>query len=541
LSFPEDKQLMMSNQLNAAMILLMTGVFIIDVIDKLVSFGIGFLFETHMNEGLAFNLVLMILLGFVNLWFNRNGYFRTAKALFSFGPLFLLLVYPLIVNNVYNELYFWYPFAPIPFLLAPIFLYDIKKDKWLYIATILYTVFFILFSSELLGIFATEPVSIEPIVQENLLFYKVAPLFLAGFSFAAVYYLIYQNNRYDVRLKDQNNRLNQTIEELESTQKQLITNEKMAVIGRMSTELTHELNTPIAAIKGNLGLMVSDQKTVNDLWMDVIHDISIDEFNALILLVKRILYDKKVVQSQQKLNENRLMVREQLVSNEIPLERHRTIMDYFADFGISYIEPYMAICKHNLYAELLEIAYCQQNLNFSVHISQDAIHKAERLIKKLKTYSFQKGWESTRLFDLTHLVHNSIELLESKLTDVRVDLKFEDHLPMLDGYPDEIIQVINNLLGNAIDAMDNQGKLDIKCFKDAGGIKLEIEDTGGGIDTSEDIFQPFFTTKKEGQGTGLGLNICKKIIQKHGGSIDYRNGRSGAIFSIWLPASIHVN
>ncbi|MGF7179036.1 sensor histidine kinase [Tunturiibacter psychrotolerans] len=105
----------------------------------------------------------------------------------------------------------------------------------------------------------------------------------------------------------------------------------------------------------------------------------------------------------------------------------------------------------------------------------------------------------------------------------------------------EILQVISNLLVNALDALPPEGTLVLRLRKHHGEVRFVIADNGHGISEEhvESIFRPFFTTKQD-RGTGLGLALSKKIIERHQGSISMRSsvrpGRSGTIFRISLPA-----
>lgn len=106
--------------------------------------------------------------------------------------------------------------------------------------------------------------------------------------------------------------------------------------------------------------------------------------------------------------------------------------------------------------------------------------------------------------------------------------------------------VIMNLILNAAQAMDGRGTLRIKtALKDAGErILFEISDTGPGIspDILPRIFEPYFTTKKEGQGTGLGLSLVYRIIENHNGQIQARSTPGeGTTFTIEMPATINIS
>ena len=105
----------------------------------------------------------------------------------------------------------------------------------------------------------------------------------------------------------------------------------------------------------------------------------------------------------------------------------------------------------------------------------------------------------------------------------------------------EILQVVSNLIVNALDALPADGTLAVRIRKRANMVHILIADNGHGIpvEYTGSIFEPFFTTKEE-KGTGLGLPLSKQIIERHGGKIwvrsSVRPGKSGTTFRISLPA-----
>jgi signal transduction histidine kinase len=109
--------------------------------------------------------------------------------------------------------------------------------------------------------------------------------------------------------------------------------------------------------------------------------------------------------------------------------------------------------------------------------------------------------------------------------------------------PDQITQVLVNLLSNAFAAMPDGGRLTIRTEGDAQRVRLIVSDTGGGIlpEHFDKLFEPFFTTKKVGQGTGLGLAVSYGIVKMHRGDIkvasnaDPAKGPTGTTFTVVLP------
>jgi signal transduction histidine kinase len=101
----------------------------------------------------------------------------------------------------------------------------------------------------------------------------------------------------------------------------------------------------------------------------------------------------------------------------------------------------------------------------------------------------------------------------------------------------ELNQVWTNIIENAIDAMQRQGELRVRTFREDNYIVVEIGDNGPGIppETKPHIFDPFFTTKGVGEGTGLGLNTVLTIVKKLGGDVQVASKRGDTRFQVWLP------
>ncbi len=110
-------------------------------------------------------------------------------------------------------------------------------------------------------------------------------------------------------------------------------------------------------------------------------------------------------------------------------------------------------------------------------------------------------------------------------------------IPQIWCYSDELIQVWTNLIHNGIQAMKGGGTLTLATALENEIIKVEITDSGSGIplEIKEKIFEPFFTTKPRGEGSGLGLHISKKIVDKHQGTIIVDSQPGQTKFSILLP------
>jgi signal transduction histidine kinase len=123
---------------------------------------------------------------------------------------------------------------------------------------------------------------------------------------------------------------------------------------------------------------------------------------------------------------------------------------------------------------------------------------------------------------------------------VEVERDLPADLPIIHGNPKTLQQIFLNLFINAIQAMRDGGILAVRARTENGGhwLKVEVADTGAGIDPEDlpHIFDPFYTTKEVGRGTGLGLSVSYSIAQKHGGHIEVKSQKGkGSIFTVVLP------
>jgi signal transduction histidine kinase len=143
--------------------------------------------------------------------------------------------------------------------------------------------------------------------------------------------------------------------------------------------------------------------------------------------------------------------------------------------------------------------------------------------------------------NLNDVVRNSVQLLRPRLSRLPsgiVHLKLSDEEPVVLGHPGELMQIVLNLVLNALYAVQDAGHVTISTQIKGNMVILQVLDTGIGIqeDHLPKLFEPFFTTKPPGQGIGVGLSTCYNIISKHGGyiTVDSEPGH-GAIFEVILP------
>ncbi len=179
-------------------------------------------------------------------------------------------------------------------------------------------------------------------------------------------------------------------------------------------------------------------------------------------------------------------------------------------------------------------------LTEDVKIVEDQIRRMEQSVNALLDFARPSPVERRSLV-LRELIPNVIRLLEGQAKKQGVELQFEEVIGdlVLNADRDQLQQLILNLGLNALSVMPSGGTLTFSVRNHGDGMAcVLVSDTGPGIapDVVEDIFKPFFTTKK--QGVGLGLNICRRIAEEHGGSLTAANGPTGgAVFELCLPSA----
>jgi signal transduction histidine kinase len=170
--------------------------------------------------------------------------------------------------------------------------------------------------------------------------------------------------------------------------------------------------------------------------------------------------------------------------------------------------------------------------------------RASEIVNSLLNFS-RTSTTSFGDVDLNKVVRETMSLLEHQIRKVGVEVKLDlaGTLPPVHGNAGKLQQVFLNLFLNARDAMDGGGELSVRTWAEPSGARVEISDTGHGIPAEyiRRIYDPFFTTKGSGKGTGMGLSVTYGIIQEHKGSIEVSSRQGGTRFQLRLPWSRSVS
>ncbi len=163
------------------------------------------------------------------------------------------------------------------------------------------------------------------------------------------------------------------------------------------------------------------------------------------------------------------------------------------------------------------------------------------LVGAVKNFTFMDKDSNRQLVDIHSGIRNTLTMLNYKLRKANINVMdhYDDSTPKIKALPGELNQVWTNLIDNAIDAMEINGKgnLEITSKYDTRFVKIYIKDDGPGIpeDIKPNIFAPFFTTKEMGKGSGLGLDVVSRIMAQHNGSVKVNSQPGATEFEICLP------
>jgi signal transduction histidine kinase len=171
----------------------------------------------------------------------------------------------------------------------------------------------------------------------------------------------------------------------------------------------------------------------------------------------------------------------------------------------------------------------------------EAARRISALIGAAKQYS-QMDRSPLQQVDVHDGLESTLTMLKHRLeTGIEVVRDYDRSLPELPAYAGELNQVWTNMVDNAADAMegmDGRGRLTVRTARDGDRVLVEIGDNGPGVPeaAAEHLFEPFFTTKPVGQGTGLGLDICWRIVvQRHHGDLRFSSSPGDTRFQVLLP------
>lgn len=326
----------------------------------------------------------------------------------------------------------------------------------------------------------------------------IVPLIESNITLGFICYFtdITEKINIEKKLIENNRALVRSITELKDIQSNLVQHEKLAGIGHLSAGVAHELNNPLGFVKSNI-YMLTD-------YVDI-------------FLKLQNMYEE--------------------------------VCDYFSKSELSDLELLNKINKVKEFKKNNKVDYLINDLGDLVTESAIGIDRASKIVEALRQFSAKPDTGSDDIYNVNEGIETTLLISKNHWKyDVEIDTNL-DVLPNIIANGNEINQVFLNLITNSVYAIKEKslrepsykGIIKISTHMDESNVYVDFDDNGSGINEEDipQIFNPFFTTKPVGKGTGLGLNISYNIIvNKHNGSISVNSDKSfGTHFKITLPIS----
>lgn len=345
------------------------------------------------------------------------------------------------------------------------------------------------------------------------------------------------------QVKSRTKDLEFALRNVQDAQQQLVLSEKMASLGQLVAGVAHEINTPIGAIKtsaGNIELDFADVVNVVPDFLRSLTDEQLVRFKSLLNIATQEKANRAITNQEERTLRKEIKAK----LDVLKIKSSQDISRKFVDVGLGYrADEAMQIIDLRTEHTWLEILYIYADLNANIKNIITAVDKTSKIVFTLKSYAYKSAGNDNQPVDLKENIEVILTLYQSQFKQgVELTTSLEEGINVF-GNSDELGQIWTNIVHNGLQAMKYKGRMLVKLYKEIDSEDKNlyavvcISDNGPGIppEAKEKIFEPFYTTKIKGEGTGLGLSLVSKIIKRHEGKISVESSPGGTSFYIYLP------
>ncbi|GAK50223.1 two-component system sensor histidine kinase/response regulator [Candidatus Moduliflexus flocculans] len=342
-------------------------------------------------------------------------------------------------------------------------------------------------------------------------------------------------------LETQQQELRAALEHLQQTQAQLLQSEKMAALGQLVSGIAHEINTPAGAIVGGLDQVKEGYNKLFPQLHSLFLQLPAELHDRYMQLCQHVLSATKGVSSRNRRDAAKRILAE-FTEQGAPISYN--IANKLAVIGLTIedIRHFSDVFACEDRETLIETLFWLGARQLHIQDAQTSIAQIVQLVNALKQYAHHDEGDLVE----THLqedLENTLLVLRNAFANGKITIVTSyDLVPPFVCRAARLNQVWTNLILNAIQAMPDGGTLSVCLTQvDAMHVAVEIEDTGTGIPDAilPRIFEPYFTTRGKDKRIGMGLSICREIIEAHHGRIDVVSSQPGnTCFRVLLPTNV---